>query len=105
MKKIEMEFLKDFNDSLESRKTFKDIHDEINIERFKKEPKNKLKLSFAKLGFVGVCLLLLAIIIPTTIFLFNTPKVVGLTITNKDDLVIEYQRNCNFINKGIMVVL
>ena len=103
MKKIEMEFLKDFNDSLESRKTFKDIHDEINIKRFKNEPKKQLKLSFAKLGFVGVCLLLLAIIIPTTIFLFNTPKVVGLTITNKDDLVIEYQRNCNFINKGIMV--
>ncbi len=103
MKKIEMEFLKDFNDSLETKKTFKDIQNEINIERFKKQPKKRFQLSFAKIGFVSAFLLLLAIIIPTTIFLFDKPKVVGLTITNQDDLVVEYQRNCNFINKGIKV--
>lgn len=103
MKKIEIEFLKDFNDSLETKKTFKDIHDEINIERFKKQPKKRFQLFFTKLGFFGVCLLLLAIIFPTTLFLFNKPKVVGLTITNQDDLVVEYQKNCNFINKGIKV--
>ncbi len=104
MKKVEMEFLKDFNDSLETKKSFKDLYSKIDIERFENKPEQQTKkLSFAKIGLVGVFLLLLAIIIPISIVLFNTPKVVGLTITNQNDLVIEYQRNCKFIQNGIVV--
>ncbi len=104
MKKVEKEFLKDFHESLETKKDFNDIHDKINIERFKKEPKRQMKFSFAKLGIiVGAVLFLFAIMIPTSISLMNTSKIVGLIIANQNDLVTEYQRNCNFINKGIVV--
>ena len=72
MKKIEKDFLNDFNHSFQNEKSFDDIKDKIDIERFEKKKTHIHNFVYKKLGIASVFILLVAIIIPTSISVFKS---------------------------------
>ena len=74
MKKIEKGFLEDFNDSLNNQKTFDDIKRQININRFEKKERTKFALQIRHLKFAAIFAAFIAIVIPSSIAIFNPTK-------------------------------
>ena len=70
MKKIEEEFLKDFDDSLGTQTSFEDIKDRIHIRRFQKQNISQNKAVYRILGLVAAFVFLIAITIPSAIYFF-----------------------------------
>lgn len=103
MKKSEQEFLQIFSNNIETPNSFDSLRDKINLERFEKN-KTKQKSFIPKLSLAGcVLVLLIVLIIPTLIVLFGAPKVTSIAIVNESELVIDYEKNCQFIDKGIII--
>ncbi len=103
MKKIEEEFLNDFSDSFPNQQSFEDVMRKITPYSHQKKTKQSHKLFIKKLGFIGALVLLFAILIPLTIAILNKPQITAIAIANLDDLVVEYEKNCQFIDKGVAV--
>lgn len=82
MKKIEHEFVQEFDKSLGNQKTFEDIKDKINITRFQKKktsshtPLNKI------FTVVASFVLVIAITIPSVIFIWHASNVVDPGLDN-----------------------
>ena len=72
MKKIEEEFIKGLDKSFEYNKSFDDIKDKINIVRFQKVNTGSSKALNRICGAVIAFVLFVAIVIPVTIYIFNT---------------------------------
>lgn len=82
MKKIEEEFVKDFDNLLGNQKTFEEIKGKINLERFQKQKTSSAKALYSILGTVTAFILLAAIIIPSAIYL-SSPSAAPSTGDNQ----------------------
>ena len=100
MKKIEEEFVKDFDNLLGNQKSFEEIKDKINLKRFQKQKTSSVKALYSILGTVTAFILLAAIIIPSAIYLSSptaTPSTgdnpsIGGNIFDDDNITIEFLR-------------
>ncbi|MCH5180787.1 MAG: hypothetical protein J1F32_06210 [Erysipelotrichales bacterium] len=102
MRKIEKEFLNQLDKSLDYDKSYNDIKDKIYVSKFIDEKETKPKKTKVKVALASVFLLLI-MIIPISIYFASVPYVSEIIIANEEDLVTEYQRNCRFIETGIIV--
>ncbi|MDE6661465.1 MAG: hypothetical protein K2J93_06555, partial [Anaeroplasmataceae bacterium] len=105
MKKDEQKLLKDFQISLEQYKSFEDIKNSIKVKD-QAEASKKFFWTSKKVGISlagGILLLLLIILLPYLLMKPSAPKVTSIRITNRSDLLLEYEKNCSFISKGVMV--
>ena len=75
MKKIEEEFVKEFDRSLGNQNSFEEIKDKINLVRFQKKKTSSRKAMFRTLGMATAFILLAAIIIPSAIYLLSPSDV------------------------------
>lgn len=101
MKKIEEEFVKDFDKSLGNQKSFEEIKDQINLERFQNKKLNSKKILYRISGVAVAFVLLAAIIIPSTIYSSlpgNTPPIGDNGVSR----VVSISVNCDYgkIAKG-----
>ncbi|MCH5172011.1 MAG: bacterial Ig-like domain-containing protein [Erysipelotrichales bacterium] len=102
MRKIEKEFLDQLDKSLNYDKSYIDIQDKIDVNKFIDKQEVKTKKTKIKLALASAFLLLI-MIIPISIYFASTSHVSEIIIANEADLVTEYQKNCNFIETGIIV--
>ena len=118
MKKIEKEFVKEFDKSLGNKNSFEEIKDKINLGRFQKKKTSSGKALYRILGTVTAFILLAAIIIPPAIYLSSpsgAPSTDGLPSTgdnpstgddpsggNDVSRVVSISVNCDYgnIKKG-----
>ena len=100
MKKVEQKFLNQFSNKISNTKSFEAVKNKIDF--LISNPQCKKRKNFSII-FLGITIALLIAIIPTTLFFFMQPKIIEIEITNKNDLVIEYEKNTQFINSGIIV--
>ncbi|MCH5179848.1 MAG: hypothetical protein J1F32_01365 [Erysipelotrichales bacterium] len=78
MKKIENDFLQDFDNSLENQGNFDNIKGKINFERFdERKKRNTFSFSYKQLGFVGAFVFLFAITLPIAISITNSKDISG----------------------------
>ncbi|MDE7213270.1 MAG: hypothetical protein K2N42_01685, partial [Anaeroplasmataceae bacterium] len=90
---------------LEQNKSFEDIKASIRIKD-QPEASKRIFWTYKKVGLSlagGIILLLLIILIP---YLFMKPTaltVTNISITNRSDLLVEYEKNCSFISRGVLV--
>lgn len=97
MKKIEKEFLKDFQK--ENISSFDDVKNKID---FKKEKKSIF--SFKNIFITSlIAVSMIAIIVPISVYFLTQVKVVSINIANKEDLLLEYEKNATFISDGIII--
>lgn len=97
MKKIEEEFVKEFDKSLGNQKSFEEIKDKINLGRFQNKKPNSNKVVYRISGVAVAVVLLAAIIIPSSIYLSlpsNTPPLVDNDVTR----VVSINVNCDYGN-------
>lgn len=100
MKKIEEEFVKDFDNSLGNQKSFEDIKDKINIGRFHNKKMSSNKVLYRISGIVAAFILLTAITIPTAIYfssMSGAPSI-GANIFDDENITIEFlrEKDCLF---------
>ena len=68
MKKIEEEFLKELDATNSNQKSFEDIKDKIDVERFRKKKQKPKKILYRVLGLVAAFVFLIAITIPSALY-------------------------------------
>lgn len=100
MKKIEEEFVKEFDMSLGNQKSFEDIKDKINIGRFQNKKTSSNKVLYRISGIVVAFMLLTAITIPTAIYfssMSGAPSI-GENSFDDDNITIEFlrEKDCLF---------
>ena len=101
MKKIEEEFVKNFDKLLGNQKSFEEIKDKLNLERFQKQKTSSGKALYSILGTVTAFILLAAIIIPSTIYLSspsNNPPIGDIGDGNDKPQVVSISVNCDYGN-------
>ncbi|MDE7105937.1 MAG: hypothetical protein K2O22_02085 [Anaeroplasmataceae bacterium] len=105
MKRDEQKLLQDFQESLEQTKSFEDIEHNIMIHKQVETSKRSFwtpkKVGLSLAG--GSILLLLIVLIPFLFMSSSAPEVTNIRITNRSDLLVEYEKNCSFISKGVLV--
>ena len=93
MRKIEEEFVKEFDKSLGNEKSFEEIKDKINLGRFQNEKMNSNTALYRISGIVVAFVLLAAIIIPSSIIGGNSS-----TGDNGVSRVVSISVNCDYGN-------
>ena len=68
MKKIEEEFLKELDATNSNQKSFEDIKDKIDVERFRKKKQKPKKMLYRILGLVAAFVFLVAITVPSALY-------------------------------------
>ena len=73
MKKIEEEFLKELETPRDDQKSFEDIKDKINVEKFRQKKQKPKKMLYRVLGLVAAFVFLIAISVPSALYFGRSP--------------------------------